>query len=171
MQRVGDERELEMKVLIVSDTHGHDRNLERILEKVSPIDVLLHAGDAEGHEDYIQTIAGCPVHIVAGNNDFFSDLSREEEFSLEHVRIFLTHGHNYGVSMELEHIEEEGRARGADIVVFGHTHKPVVIEKEGITLINPGSLSFPRQMGRNPSFVLMETDRWGKFHFTINYLK
>lgn len=66
-----------MKILIVSDTHGHEENLERVVEKVGKIDCLLHLGDVEGQEDYIEALVSCPVHIVAGNNDFFSELPRE----------------------------------------------------------------------------------------------
>ena len=63
-----------MKALIVSDTHGSHRNLERVIEKEQPLDLLIHLGDVEGGEDYIEAIADCPVHVVAGNNDFFSEL-------------------------------------------------------------------------------------------------
>ena len=93
-----------MKVLIVSDTHGHEENFEKVLEKVGNIQHLIHLGDVEGHEDYIEAISGCPVHIVAGNNDFFSDLPREEELWLEDYHVLLTHGHYYGVSLSLIHI-------------------------------------------------------------------
>ena len=63
-----------MRILIVSDTHGRESNLERVLEEVGNIRHLIHLGDVEGQEDYIEAIADCPVHIVSGNNDFFSDL-------------------------------------------------------------------------------------------------
>ena len=63
-----------MKALIVSDTHGSHRNLERVIEKEQPLDLLIHLGDVEGGEDYIEAIADCPVNVVAGNNDFFSEL-------------------------------------------------------------------------------------------------
>ena len=79
-----------MKALIVSDTHGSHRNLERVIEKEQPLDLLIHLGDVEGGEDYIEAIADCPVHVVAGNNDFFSELPREEEF-LWVAAIFLLH--------------------------------------------------------------------------------
>ena len=79
-----------MKVLIVSDTHGHEENFEKVLEKVGNIQHLIHLGDVEGHEDYIEAISGCPVHIVAGNNDFFSDLPREEELWLEDYHTDIT---------------------------------------------------------------------------------
>ena len=78
-----------MKALIVSDTHGSHRNLERVIEKEQPLDLLIHLGDVEGGEDYIEAIADCPVHVVAGNNDFFSELPRAEEFFVGGSHIFI----------------------------------------------------------------------------------
>ena len=66
-----------MKVLIVSDTHGHDENLERAVMMETPFDMLVHCGDVEGREIFIEALVDCPCCIVAGNNDFFSDLPRE----------------------------------------------------------------------------------------------
>ena len=63
-----------MKILIVSDTHKKHENLVQVLRKLKPIDMMIHLGDAEGYEDYIAELAGCPLEIVSGNNDFFSDL-------------------------------------------------------------------------------------------------
>lgn len=64
--------------------------------------------------------------ILWGNNDFFSRLPREEEFNLEGHHIFITHGHAYYVSMGEAHLQEEARRRGADIVMYGHTHVPAL---------------------------------------------
>ncbi len=65
---------------------------------------------------------------------------------------------------------DEARDRGAQIAMFGHTHKPCLDMRKGITVLNPGSLSFPRQDGRRPSYMLMEIDREGEAHYTVNYL-
>ena len=62
-----------MKILVVSDTHGHDENLMRVLQREWPIDALIHCGDLEGSEDYIPEAVECPCFFVRGNNDFFSD--------------------------------------------------------------------------------------------------
>ena len=82
-----------MKVLIVSDTHRRHGNLETVLENVGKMDLLIHLGDAEGEEDYIEAIAGCPVEIIAGNNDFFSNLDKEKVILLGKYKVLLTHGH------------------------------------------------------------------------------
>lgn len=158
------------RILIVSDTHRQHRNLDIALRQAGKIDLLLHMGDVEGGEDYIEAVAECPVRIVAGNNDFFSRLEREEEFVLEGLRIFMTHGHYYYVSVGSERLKEEGLARGADIVMFGHTHKPMLDIGEDITVLNPGSLSYPRQEGRRGSYIIMEIDDNGKAEYSLNYI-
>ncbi|MCI9683006.1 MAG: metallophosphoesterase [Lachnospiraceae bacterium] len=160
-----------MKILIVSDTHGRDTTLKHLLAQVKPIDMLIHCGDVEGSEDYIRGMADCPVHIVAGNNDFFCELPKEEEFLIGKYRVLLTHGHYYYITMGTQMIKEDGRARGFDIVMFGHTHRPYLEQDKDIVVLNPGSLSYPRQEGRKPSYILMELDREGQAHFTINYIK
>lgn len=159
-----------MRILVVSDTHRQNGNLCKVLAKVRPIHLLIHLGDIEGSEDYIREIAGCPVEIVAGNNDFFSGLPKEREIELGAYRVLLTHGHYYNVSFTLERLREEARERGVQIAMFGHTHRPVIDRSGPVDLINPGSLSYPRQDGRRPSYILMELDRDGLVHYTVNYL-
>ncbi|MCR5801452.1 MAG: metallophosphoesterase [Lachnospiraceae bacterium] len=158
-----------MKVIVVSDTHGRDINFKKVVEMHNP-DMVVHCGDVEGKEKYLMATAGCPMHIVAGNNDYFSDLPKEEEFNIGRYKVWLTHGHNYYVSMSPELIRDEAISRGVDIVMYGHTHKPVVYRTPDIIAINPGSLSYPRQEGRKPSYIIMEIDRYGELHFTISYL-
>lgn len=159
-----------MKILIVSDTHRKNDSFLKVVEKVGPLDMVVHCGDAEGSEYLISKAVECPVEIVQGNNDFFSALPREKEFQIAQYKVWLTHGHHYYISMGYEHIKQEAKEREIDIVMCGHTHRPVVIQEEGITIINPGSMSYPRQENRKPSYVLMEIDKDGEAHYTINYL-
>ncbi|MDE6675032.1 MAG: metallophosphoesterase family protein, partial [Acetatifactor sp.] len=62
------------------------------------------------------------------------------------------------------------RERGVDIVMFGHTNRPYLDEEEDLITLNPGSLSYPRQDGRRPSYIVMELDEEGKAGFRIEYL-
>ncbi len=159
-----------MKILIVSDTHRKNDNYIKVLERIAPVDMVIHCGDIEGSEYLIAESAGCPVQMVTGNNDFFSDLPREKEFMVGKYKIWLTHGHNYYVSMSNENLKHEARMRGVDIVLYGHTHRPVIDIGGDIIAVNPGSLTYPRQEGRRPSYVIMDLDRDGNVHFTINYI-
>ena len=157
-----------MKVLVVSDTHKKNDNYFKLVEMYKP-DLVIHCGDAEGSEYALTECAGCPVQIVLGNNDFFSYLPREVELTLEGFKIWVTHGHNYYVSMGNEMLKREAIARGVDIVFYGHTHRPVVDRDEDVIAVNPGSLSYPRQEGHKPSYIIMEL-REGKADFSIRYL-
>lgn len=159
-----------MKVLIVSDTHKSHRNLEKVLELVGDIDMLIHLGDVEGAEDYISALVDCPVHMVGGNNDFFSGLPGEEELFIGGHHVFITHGHYYYVGMDEERLKKEARGRGADIVMYGHTHRPAFTEEEGLITLNPGSIAYPRQMGRKPSYMIMEIDEKGVAHFETKFV-
>lgn len=159
-----------MKILVVSDTHRRLENLKVILEREQPMDLLIHLGDAEGDEDSIAEMAGCRLEIVAGNNDFFSNLPREKELRIGSYRVLITHGHYYYVSAGIADIEREAAAQGYDIVMFGHTHRPVIDYTRDVIALNPGSLSYPRQEGRRPSYIVMDLDKNGKANFEIKYL-
>ena len=154
------------KIMVVSDTHKHHRNLARALEQAGTPDLLIHLGDAEGYEDYIADMAGCPLEIVSGNNDFFSMLDKEKEIRIGKYKVLLTHGHYYYVSAGIADIEREAAAQGYDIVMFGHTHRPVIDYTRDVIALNPGSLSYPRQEGRMPSYMIMDLadDGTTKYH-------
>ncbi len=159
-----------MKILIVSDTHGSHRNLEKALERVGKIDMFLHLGDVEGREDYIKVLAGCPTHIVAGNNDFWSDLPHDEDVFVGGHHIYMTHGHYFYVSRDEERLMAEARRRKADIVIYGHIHRPMWHQEEGLLVLNPGSIAFPRQKGRQATYMIMEIDDAGKVDVKLEYV-
>ena len=158
-----------MKVLIVSDTHRKNDTFFNVVKLHKP-DMVIHCGDAEGAEAEFQEAAECPFYIVLGNNDFFSDLPRELEIQVGKYKVWVTHGHTYYVSAGSDYIKREAAARGMDIVCYGHTHRPVIDLSGPAIALNPGSLSYPRQENRRPSYIIMETDRNGEAHFTVAYL-
>lgn len=160
-----------MKVLIVSDTHGREDNLEKVLEKESPIDAMVHLGDVEGSEDYIRILTDAPVYMVAGNNDFYTDLPGQAVIDLDGYRAFITHGHGYHVSYSPNRLVAEALHRNAQIAMYGHTHVPHLEQVEGVIVLNPGSLNYPRQAGREPSYIIMETTPDKQVHFDIRYLR
>lgn len=160
-----------MKVLIVSDTHGREQNLAEALEQTGPIDQLIHLGDVEGGAEHIRELAGdAPAAIIAGNNDFFCDLPNERIFTIGGHRIFMTHGHGYFVHSGTLYLKREARKKGADIVMFGHTHKPYMEEDNELLVLNPGSLSLPRQEGHRPTYIVMEIADDGQISYELCYL-
>lgn len=159
-----------MKVLVISDTHGQHDNLDRVLERECPLDLIIHLGDIEDADTYIEAAAECPVEAVRGNNDYFSKLPGEKILTLNHQKIFITHGHYYYVDAGMEQLIKEAKGRGVDIVMFGHTHRPIIRTKGELTVLNPGSLSYPRQEGHKPTYIVMEIDEKGETEFFLKFL-
>ncbi|MCD8105960.1 MAG: metallophosphoesterase [Lachnospiraceae bacterium] len=160
-----------MRILIVSDTHGYDSNLRIVLEKIGQPDCMIHLGDSESTLENLRSISNCPVYMVAGNCDYFTRLPVARIEELDGCRIFMTHGHYYYVSVGVRDLAEEARTNGCKVAMFGHTHRPFIDESDpDLTILNPGSLSFPRQEGHRPSYILMETAAGQKPAFTLRYL-
>ncbi len=160
-----------MKVLIISDTHGHEENLKKVLEREGMPDHVIHLGDSEDSGIHMRKMLDCPLHIVAGNCDFFSDLPKVAIVELGGHRIMLTHGHYHYVSVGTRDLLEEAKVNGCDIVMFGHTHRPFFDQSDSeVTVLNPGSLSFPRQEGRRPGYMMMEIKEDGTVEYRQKYV-
>ena len=159
-----------MRILVISDTHRKNDNYLNVIQKVGKLDLVIHLGDVEGSEYTIEEAAGCPVEMVAGNNDFFSNLPSEKTLQIGKYRVMITHGHRYYIGMGNEMLKEEAIAHGVDIVMYGHTHKPVIDISDNIVAINPGSLSYPRQENRKASYIIMEIDEKGEASFSLHYV-
>ena len=144
---------MSMKFLIVSDTHGRMYNLEEAMER-EEFDGMIHCGDVEGMDDLIKSKVNGPCYMVMGNNDWFSNLPAEIQVNIDDYRAFITHGHNYGVSLGL----------------FGHTHRPVAEKRGNLWIVNPGSLTYPRQMGRKPSYAMLTINEEHELSVEIKYL-
>ena len=74
-----------MRVLIVSDTHGSHRNLDAVLERVGKIDALIHMGDVENGEHYIEAVADCETYMVQGIMISFHFCRKKESSHLESI--------------------------------------------------------------------------------------
>lgn len=160
-----------MKILITGDTHGREMYLARIINKVSPIDMLVHLGDFEGGAEFIRKIVPCRLEIVSGNNDFYTGIPKEKMISIGSYNVLLTHGHRYGVYSGTGLLLEAAKRNHADIVMFGHTHVPMIHKTEGIWFVNPGSPVLPRQQDRIPTYIIMEIDDKGEAHFALNHFR
>ena len=160
-----------MKILAVIDTHGEITNFRKALAKVKPIDYLFHCGDVEGQADLIRRLAGVPCAFVRGNNDFDNDLNYEEVVELGGHRFLIVHGHRHGVYWGTGDLKERAKELGCDIALFGHTHRPMLDESDPtVTVINPGSITLPRQENHLPSYAVIEITPRKQVLVTINYL-
>ena len=162
----------EKKILVVSDNHRKLDNIYQLLEENPDISYFIHLGDSEGSEDAIRTHLpkGCESYFVQGNNDFFAYLPKEIEMRLGKERLFLTHGHLYGVGFDLQGLADEAGARNCSMALFGHTHRPFSRMVNGVLCINPGSINFPRQDNRKPSYAMFYLDKKGNLRTEAKYI-
>ena len=130
-----------MRIIVMSDSHRNFRNVQRVMEKHPDADLYIHLGDGEREFEDVQNLYPDRRYLwVAGNCDFGSLLPWEEELSVEGKKIFFTHGYTYQVKMTLYNLECAARDRKADIALYGHTHQAEIEYRDGLYLMNPGSL-------------------------------
>lgn len=111
-----------MKLVVFSDSHGHPDRMLRVIGQSSP-DMIIHLGDGGTDIAKIKKqFPQIPLKAVRGNCDLISDLPESELFSVGKVKIFITHGHIFGVKINLSRLIERADASDADIVMYGHTH-------------------------------------------------
>lgn len=143
---------------VLSDTHSRDSHRldGRTLDAVREASYVVHAGDflTESVLDAFVEEAGTVAGVI-GNNDTAAvreRLPRKRVVESEGIRLVVVHGHEHsetGLAML-------GRQEAADIVVFGHSHRPGVYEAGDVTLLNPGSHAQPRRY--RPAHAELESD-------------
>jgi putative phosphoesterase len=138
------------RIGLISDTHGLVR--PDVHTALAGVELILHAGDVGGDEilDELATIA--PVCAVYGNTDApgHPRLSNGIDLELDGVSIHVSHGHEVGSPTP-----EKLLARySANVIVYGHTHKPVVARAEGRLVVNPGAAG-PRRFDLLPSLAIL----------------
>lgn len=128
-----------MKALIFSDSHGSVSDMFCAVEKNKDANLIIFAGDVQRDiEEVMNAYPLIPCAVVLGNNDFFvHDVPFDRFFEFGGKKIFLTHGHSYGVKMSPARVKSEARKKEADICIFGHTHTRF-LENDGLLVINPG---------------------------------
>lgn len=143
-----------MLVGLISDTHGLLR--PEVFEAFHDVELILHAGDVGGTGILTQLRAIAPVHAVYGNTDAPGEpgLSAKVHLVLENTAVHVSHGHEVGRPTP----ERLAARYKADIIVYGHTHRPLT-ERVGKTLVvNPGAAG-PRRFDLKPSVARLTLDQ------------
>lgn len=133
-----------MKILIVSDSHGHNEIIDDLIRDNKDVEIFLHAGDSEvpPHTLY-------PFRVVKGNSDYTFDMVEQYIIPSPFGNILLRHKEN---DIKKDFLIKNN----IKIVVFGHTHVKTCISKNDICYINPGSLAYPRDEGT--SYAILENE-------------
>ena len=113
-----------MTVLVLSDSHGRGDNVSRAIEAAGRVDAILFLGDGLRDVEYLCTDA--PIYSVRGNCDYFStlasDVPDERIIRLDEYNVLMMHGHTHSVKDSPERAIAYAANKGADILIFGHTH-------------------------------------------------
>lgn len=136
------------RIAILSDTHGLLR--PEVLDRLEEADVILHAGDINTRAIVDRLKALGPLYIVRGNNDkeWAEDLPHSLTFTVEGVRFFMVHNKK-DVPKDLS---------GADVVVYGHSHRYAMEDREGVLWLNPGSCG-RRRFDQEITFAMMTAEK------------
>lgn len=129
-----------MKIAVFSDSHGSSRGMINAVRDYAP-DKVIHLGDGNNDLNALEkAFPAMPICAVAGNCDTDSDELVCKVIELGPHKAFLTHGHRYAVRYgKLDVLLYAAECSGANIVMFGHTHKAVFDNIEGMLVLNPGS--------------------------------
>ncbi len=157
-----DVTEVFMKGIIFSDSHGRTEGMTRVLRMHPDADVVFFLGDGiRDIEGIRQSFPDHTYFAVRGNCDFTSvmdgtPIGKTDEVVLERKKIVFTHGDLYSVKYTVDRLSYLAEERGADVVLFGHTHEPYLHYESGdhpFYLFNPGSIGEPRD--GEPSFGVL----------------
>ncbi|MFW5973942.1 MAG: metallophosphoesterase [Natrialbaceae archaeon] len=148
-------------IALLSDTHRRDGHglTGAALTAVREADAVIHAGDVATAAvlDAFQSVAS-ELYAVHGNVDepaVRERLPAERTVAVDGLRVAVRHRPEGGETA----LAMFGRAREADLVVFGHTHRPTDVDAGDVLLVNPGSHADPR--GNRPGFATVDSTASG----------
>lgn len=133
-----------MKALVFSDSHGNVTHMKQAVERERP-DRVFHLGDVVRDACALrEAFPGLPMEHVSGNCDYYDSGAPEQLIAeLCGKRLMLTHGHRYQVKLGVGAVIQAARRAGVDAVLFGHTHEALCVERDGLWVVNPGSIRGP----------------------------
>ena len=129
-----------MKLLVLSDSHGNVDNMARAVELTQPRHIL-HLGDCLRDAQALhERFPNISMDAVPGNCDWGSFDQPERLLEFEGVRVLMMHGHTRNVKSSPLAAQYAAREWGADVLLFGHTHQPVVDRSGDFWVMNPGCI-------------------------------
>ncbi|MBQ8851136.1 MAG: metallophosphoesterase [Oscillibacter sp.] len=129
-----------MKILVLSDSHGNVENMARAVEKEQPR-LILHLGDCWSDAERLRRrFPSIPMEQVPGNCDYRSIEPAERLLFIEDKRVMICHGHTLGVKQSMLRAGYKAEEENLDLLLFGHTHRPMVDMRGKTLFINPGSI-------------------------------
>lgn len=147
-----------MKLLVISDSHRYLGYAENVIKRIGDkMEAILHLGDYDSDaKSLMPKFTDKKFYFVKGNNEISSsDTPFEEMIVFNGKKVLLTHGHRQQVHWNYDSLGYWADEKGADIVLFGHTHAPYLGYSGRVIVFNPGSISLPRTTD-NPTFGVID---------------
>lgn len=143
------------KIIVLSDTHGNLKGLEKLYPLMDENDYIVHLGDGMTEARTILSKYPEKTYLCAGNCDILSLLPDEDVLEVEGVRILYCHGHHYGVKSTLARLAKQAKNRDCALALYGHTHVAKIDEIDGVTLVNPGTMSYALGKGGTYCYLVV----------------
>ena len=133
-----------MLLAVFSDSHGNSGPMLRAVRQYRPEHILFLGDGVSDAGAVAAAFPRIPLLILRGNCDWnAADCQESALLELEGVRIFAAHGHRHNVKMDLEGFCNSVCCAGASLGLYGHTHEARITRRDGVTLLNPGSIGSP----------------------------
>ena len=148
----------DIRIIVMSDTHGDFTVCNRVIEKELPFDYLIHCGDVQADpEVLLEHREQYGLLAVKGNCDWFVDLPQTLLRKIGFYNILIMHGHKQDVHSGHKYLLQNARRNNAEVVLYGHTHRPLIkrYEDQGVLVVNPGSLTQNRPYGTPGSYAVL----------------
>jgi putative phosphoesterase len=142
------------RIGLIADTHGMVR--PAVHEALAGVELILHAGDVGGADVLDELALIAPVEAVSGNTDPPGDprLKREIVREIAGLAIHVSHGHELGHPTPAALLARYA----ADVLVYGHTHRQLVVRSGERLVVNPGAAG-PRRFDLLPSVARLTIAR------------
>lgn len=148
-----------MKILVLSDTHGELGKVYEVYRNLENIDMIVHLGDCVKDAMDLEEKLAIPIVSVPGNMDGMMPVKDLNKIIKTEVGdILLTHGHYEGVHFDVNNLIYKAEEKNCIAAFFGHTHIACLEDFNGFTLLNPGSLTRPRD-GSTGSYAIVSDDK------------
>lgn len=156
-----------MKIFVISDTHGKTQRAKEVYARLKGIDLIVHLGDFQKDAKELGKELGTDVISVKGNTDGSSSSKDYKILETSYGKVLLVHGHREEVKFSLQNLLYRTQELGCKAAFFGHTHEPFYGEIDGVYLVNPGSLSFPKEESK-ASYAIVTINK-DEFNAAIVY--
>lgn len=151
-----------MKIVVLADTHMQAKGKQlpnRLIQELESTDLIIHAGDWNSMEVYHMLAKYGPVKGVYGNvddEDIVNNFSAKDILTVKGYKIGIVHGHGEKMTTEKRALEAFSSDK-VDIIIFGHSHIPLMRYFKKVLLLNPGSPTDKRTLPHY-SFAILEID-------------